>query len=289
MEYTKHMRGVPTDSRTVKAIKELRDRGLSLAVICDRLSVPKSTVYSYLRSVILKRSHSIRLRQNTRRAIVRSNVDRAGKYRKRRLKKVPHWNQALVECLAHFMFDGSVGRYYAGYTNRSRALIRRQEELVFECFGLTGRQRIQSNGVVQLTYYSADLAEAITSLLQELDKRLLIAPRDWQKAYLRSFFDDEGNIDISRNGKHRRVRGYQQDEYRLGFIQQLLTSFGIASSIERSSWAIVIRGKVPLTRFFEEINFSPGIFMNHHRKNSRYNRLQEKRLLLEQAVKSYRS
>ncbi len=52
---------------------------------------------------------------------------------------------------------------------------------------------------------------------------------------------------------------------------------------------VVIVGKENLIRFEREINFSPGVYMNGKRSNSRWKKHIEKRELLKRAIKSFKS
>ena len=71
-------------------------------------------------------------------------------------------------------------------------------------------------------------------------------------------------------------------------VQKLLKDFQIPSAIHKPN-EVVIMSKVNLEKFRKEINFSPGVFINGNRSNSIWKKSLEKRYLLDQAIKSFKS
>lgn len=280
-QYTVSMRGKQTSEALMQQIQSLRKAGLSLGEIRHRTGTAKSTISALAKSIILSGDQRESIAQRHSAAIVQANQLRRGQYRKHRIQPIHRWSEKIVECVAHFSFDGSVGRYAVSYSNRSTILIERQKKLVFDLYGLRPAIRVQPSGVTEIRFHSADLAEEIAGKERELRAKIEVFPRSWQHAYLRAFFDDEGNVDVPREGKRYRVRGYQYDQKLLVCIQRLLIRFQIPSRIDLRARAVVIQGSEQLRQFRKEINFSAGIYMNHKRSNSRYVRPIEKRALLQ--------
>ncbi len=113
-------------------------------------------------------------------------------------------------------------------------------------------------------------------------------PLDFKREFVRAFFDDEGCMDFRPKTNHRRVRGYQKEVHVLKIVRELLEEFSIDSHIEMPN-EVVIVGKDNLQRFEQEINFSPGVYMNGNRSNSRWKKHMEKRVLLRRAIESFKS
>ncbi|MBI5405641.1 LAGLIDADG family homing endonuclease [Candidatus Kaiserbacteria bacterium] len=122
---------------------------------------------------------------------------------------------------------------------------------------------------------------------KELLKQVKKMPLDFKREFVRAFFDDEGCMDFRSSGR-KRVRGYQKDIRVLKIIRGLLSNFGITARIALPN-EVVIVGKENLIRFEREINFSPGVFINGNRTNSRWKKHLEKRVLLRMAIESFKN
>ena len=142
-------------------------------------------------------------------------------------------------------------------------------------------------GVSRISYFNVSLGAYIKEKSTELLGGIKTLPKELKREFLRSFFDDEGCIDYRPDRNHRRIRGYQKNVDILLLIQELLTDFGINSSIKRPN-EIVIVGKDNLMKFQREINFSRGVRINGKRPNSIWKQSLEKRLILRKAIASYK-
>ena len=111
---------------------------------------------------------------------------------------------------------------------------------------------------------------------------------DFKREFIRAFFDDEGCMDFRPKNNVRRIRGYQKDVLILKIIKTLLADLNIESRVILPN-EVVISGKENLMRFEREINFSPGVYMNGNRSNSRWKKHVEKRELLRQAIASFKN
>ena len=109
-----------------------------------------------------------------------------------------------------------------------------------------------------------------------------------KREFIRAFFDDEGCMDYRPKESRRNIRGYQKDVRILKIIKKLLLDLHIKAKIVPPN-EVVISGKENLTRFEREINFSPGVYMNGNRSNSRWKKHVEKKELLKQAILSFKS
>ncbi len=145
-----------------------------------------------------------------------------------------------------------------------------------------------ASGVHRLRYSSVELGHFFVQLKPQILSLLPTAPRRWQVAFLRAFFDDEGSIFVSRNYKTRRVRGYQKDQHILAIVRVLLDQCGIHSTIDVRAIAVEIKGLKNLRAFRDQIGFSVGLSLNPLRKNSIWKQPIEKRELLNRAIASYR-
>jgi intein-encoded DNA endonuclease-like protein len=113
-------------------------------------------------------------------------------------------------------------------------------------------------------------------------------PLDLKREFIRAFFDDEGCMDFRPKNNVRKVRGYQKNMQILRIIKALLADLDITARIVFPN-EVVIVGKENLIRFEREINFSPGVYMNGARSNSRWKKHIEKRELLRRAIESFKS
>ncbi len=280
------MRGKRLDQEVIEKIVSLRTQGRSLGEITYLLGVSKTTAWSYIAHIRLAPDQRARITSLVRAGTTLSNAHRKGTSRRHnRLGKYPRWSAELVGCVAHFFFDGSVHRSTASYYNRSIALINTQRAHVQRFFGLEGKLLTRAGGVYRLDYYSVELVNHLFQLRAQLLGTILQTSKVRKIAYLRAFFDDEGNVDI--RGRSRRVRGFQKDPSELIRVQALLTDIGIAASIDSIGKCVVISGRQNLLLFDQHVGFSPGILMNPLRKNSRRHRRLDKKLLLAESLNSY--
>jgi len=287
------MRGYKLDQNTIDTCLELRREGQSINQICRFIGLSKSTVFPYIKPIVLLPEQKAELRAHTRQASQVSNSRRKGKSRPHNhVNKVPHYDAPLINCLAHFLFDGSVSGHQVCYYNRSLSLVIKQQEMVKKGFGLMGICYPQPSGVVRLTYNSVEFVNIIRLLHYNLLNVIRTAPLEWKRMFLKAFFDDEGSIYISDDYRNRRISGFQKDIAMLKLIQELLQCFFIDSYVcqsrNRVAYICIKGGRGGLLKFQKEISFSPGVTMNPERKNSRYTYAIEKRDLLEMAIQSYK-
>jgi hypothetical protein len=284
------MRGYHTRLEVIEVCINLRKQGLSLGKISLETGLSKSTVSSYVKHVILTAGQLDRLKENTRLGTIQNNRLRKGISRPwNRLQLKPEMSRILIRCLAHFLFDGSVHHSTTCYYNRSLYLTMRQRADVKKLCSMEGKIYLQSNGVYRLIYHSVEFADFIAQNIQNLLIDIGSYPKKWQCEFLKAFFDDEGNIFISKSMRIRRVRGYQANEEILTLVQKLLLNLGIMSRRDKIGKCVVVSGYDNLVRFQREVNFSSGITLNPFRKNTLYGKPVEKRELLSIALDSYRN
>ena len=196
------------------------------------------------------------------------------------------WDKELVCLVSHLIFDGEI-RKGCIYNNRSYALILRVQQAMRKIYSFDPHHSQNPHtGVHRIGYYNVALAAYLSLKAAELLKDITHLPKELRRAFLQSFFDDEGCIDFRPGKSSRRVRGYQKDVRILALVSKLLSDFGIASHIQLPN-EVVISGKQNLIRFQQEINFSPGIYVNGNRSNSIWKESLEKRKILNLAIHSY--
>ena len=142
--------------------------------------------------------------------------------------------------------------------------------------------------VSRISYFNVVLGAYMKNKSEELLREILNLPVNLKRIFLRAFFDDEGCMDYRPKRNLRRIRGYQKNNKILHLIQKLLKSFDIESSIIPPN-EVVVSGKKNLQKFQEKINFSSGVKINGKRPNSIWKKSLEKRGLLDQAIRSFKT
>lgn len=278
-----------TSQLLIDKCRTLRSDGFSLGKIMKITKLPKTTVYDHIFDIVLPLEVKEKIASESRKRINSYiHTKRKGKAWPGRVFLKPQgWTTEFLFVISHFMFDGRI--YYGGceYYNRSDYLIETMKKRVQKIFGLESKIVNRGGGVKSIGYYNVELGEYIRQKSLELLTYIRTAPPEEKQVFLRSFFDDEGNVTISHNGKKRQVRGYQHDSKILELVKDLLNEFKIKSSIDRKYREIIIPRKQNLIKFREEIGFSNGIFINPKRKNSLWKRELSKRQLLNMAIESY--
>lgn len=267
----------PTEIRN--QAKALRKRGFSLNEISSGLNIPKTTVHDWV-------SHLVELSDKARRRIAKitsRGQARGGAKKLRIIRKPKNWNKELVSVVAHFMFDGGQGKDRYIYYNSSTGLIKEVSRETANLFRLRPYYRTAKNGVARATFYSADFVRYLNKKIPALLEYIPKARREEKREFLRSFFDDEGNVFYDKKHRHHRIRGYQKNTEILLIVGELLRDFEIESRVEKNE--VVISRKQSFVNFRKEINLSPYLFLNPKRKNSVWKRRISKRELLDMIIK----
>lgn len=270
-----------------KCIK-LRKLDYTLPEIMKITGRSKTSVYYHIKNIplSLEKQHSIGINSGLR--ISAFSAARKGKST-RQFKKFSKWNRNLVNLISHLIFDGEIKRNGCAYHNRNQALLEKVKISMSYLYKFEPTEYLNTaTGVKRISYFNVALAAYIKEKSRELIEGINTWPKIFKREFLVAFFDDEGCMDL-RIFKHtRRVRGYQKDVRILTLVRELLKDFGISSTICQPN-EVVISSKKNLQKFQEEINFSSGVFINGNRSNSIWKKSLEKRLLLDKAVKSFKS
>ena len=275
-----------TEERLIEKCKTLRREGLTLGEIIRDTNLPKTTVYAYIYNISLPPEIKKKIKKENTKRITAFNKGRKGKCLPGRVFLKPKsWNSELIFIVSHFMFDGQIKYSGCEYFNRSDYLIKKMRETIKEIFKIDSKIYKRDFGVKQLRYYYVELGKYLKIKSEELFYYIKTASLEEKRIFLRSFFDDEGCVNINKNS--RRIRGYQHNLEILELIQKLLKDFNIESKIDSKYKEIVISRKESLIRFRNEINFSRGIYINPKRRNSIWKQKLEKREILDKIINSY--
>ncbi len=268
---------------------DLRKRGYSIIEIMKATGRAKSSIHTHIKDIPLSKDRIEQYRIASGRRIREFAIARKGKSA-RPFKPFEEWNMETVSLTAHLLFDGSIyPNSGCMYNNRNEALIQHVEKCmrIVYTFEPT-RYTNPLTGVLRISYHNVALALYMKSKARELLQNVRNLPDNLKVEFVLAFFDDEGCIDYRPEGNRRSVRGYQKDTNVLKLIRTLLADSGIAARVVKPN-EVVIAGKENLIRFEREINFSPGLYVNGNRSNSRWKKHIEKRELLRQAIESFRS
>ncbi len=282
------MRGRKTSPQLIEQCINLRRSGGSILGICQETGLSKSTVFFYIKDIILPQTILKKFRQNSRKATILSNRERVGRSRRlNRISTCPLLSPELVRLVAHFIFDGSLIRHQAVYYNRCLKIVVEQDKWVKKEFALKGRISL-SGEVYRLVINSVEFVNLITYYKSVIIDRLEDLSLEYKIAFLQSFFDDEGSVYMSTTGKTRRVRGYQNNIEILELILNLLKDINIVASISKSGTYLEIRQRASLQLFQTIVSFSPHLMMNEKRRNSIYKMNIRKVDILQTIIDSYR-
>ncbi|MCX6787901.1 MAG: LAGLIDADG family homing endonuclease [Candidatus Kaiserbacteria bacterium] len=248
----------------------------------------KSSIHTHIKDIPLSKERVRQYKAASGERIRKFALARKGKSA-RAFKTFDEWSVDSVLLIAHLLFDGEIARTRCAYNNRSTALIERVEQLMHEWYDFEpSRYYNKMTGVSRITYNNVALSSYLHTKSKELLRLVRSMSLDCKREFLRAFFDDEGCIDYRPEENRRSIRGYQKDVGILKLIRAILVEVCIDSHVVKPN-EVVIVGKENLMRFEQEINFSSGVYMNGNRSNSRWKKHIEKRELLKQAIKSFKS
>lgn len=280
---------MPHSSSVIKMIKDMRFASATLGEIMEATGLSKTTIYHHIKdlpkTVLLRKKIKASIRAQQK--LVADN--RRGKSTKKYIfKKPPIWTPEFVTLVAHFMFDGEIARHHCTYTNRSTALLNQMIYLMNSLLDVDDYKRsLRDDGVQRVSFFNVEIANYIKEKSLELTSVIRKAPQKQQIAFLKAFYDDEGSV-YWRN-RSRKVRGYQYSIRILHLVGSLLKKLHIESVVEEKRFEISIRKKQNLQRFYNLINFSPGVCINGNRSNSIWKKSLEKRHILDMALASYQN
>lgn len=198
------------------------------------------------------------------------------------------WTPALVNLVAHILFDGAIKSGGILYYNRSCVLINNFRNKMANIYNGKPRTYTSYNGVKRVVYHNVELVGFLKQKSGELIENIYTLSHECQREFLKAFFDDEGSVDFRLKYKKRRIRGYQYNEKILRLVNRLLKNFGINSCIDNRFNEITITREKDIRKFAMKINFSKGLKINGKRSNSVWKKDLEKRKILENLIASYR-
>jgi intein/homing endonuclease len=267
----------------------LRREGKSIIEVMKITGRAKSSVHGHIKDIPLSAVRRKEIGKASGDRIRTFALARKGKS-VRRFTRFARWTPDSVALLAHLLFDGGIyPNRGCAYSNRSAALLQQVEERMRSIYEFKpARHQDAVTGVWRISYYNVALGGYLKAKSTLLLKNVSRLPLDSKREFVRAFFDDEGCVDYRPEEKRRSVRGYQKDTSVLRLIRSLLKDFHISARIVEPNEVVVV-GKENLQKFEREISFSPGVFMNGNRSNSRWKKNMEKRVLLRQAIASFKN
>lgn len=248
----------------------------------------KSSIYTHIQNIPLSDARVQKYKVAAGKHIRKFALARKGKSG-RSFRVFNEWSASTILLVGHLLFDGELVHGGCIYNNRSEALVAQVESLMKEIYAFEPKRwRNPATGVNRISYHNVALSAYLKKKSKELLQQARGMPLGLKREFIRAFFDDEGCMDFRPATNHRRVRGYQKNVSILKLVRVLLGDLDISALLVPPN-EVVIVGKENLIRFEKEINFSPGIYMNGNRTNSRWKKNIEKRQLLRMAIESFKS
>ena len=271
----------------IRKIKQMRKDGLTLTEIKNKTGLSKTTIFHHIKSIsksgTLKRKLKV-ISQTTQKRVAESR--RGKSVKKYKFIKPEKWNSDFVNLASHFLFDGAITMSSCLYYNRNNVLIDNMIIKIKKILGVDDYKIYRDrNNVTRLAYHNVELVVFMRNKTTELLNYIYSAPKIEKITFLRSFFDDEGSVDL--RGAVRRVRGYQHNNKILFLVQKLLKDFQIASKVDTRFHEIIIGRRDNIKRFAKEINFTKGVRVNGKRSNSVWKKSLEKKTILTNLLSSY--
>lgn len=265
----------------------MRKRGLSLNQIVARTKRPKTSVYFHIKDIPLSKKRMREIRHATIQRFTNYSVGIKGKSRLNR-HPIPFtkWTATLVSLVGHLIFDGEIKYGGCIYTNRNSVLLDHVCECMKAVYIFPPKKYESLPGVFKLGYHNVELGSFFKAKARELIREILDMNIKLQRTFLCSFFDDEGSIYFI--GNRRAVRGYQHDSNILMLVQELLKNLGVESRVDTKYNEITITRRENIESFAREINFTAGVCVNGNRSNSVWKESLEKRVILRNALASYK-
>ena len=267
---------------------ELRKQGRTLPEIMQITGRPKTSIHFHIQNIELNRKRKEEIRISNLKRLLKLSSNRKG-LSKKTFQKFEGWDKEKVCFISHFLFDGEIKHRGCVYNNRNLPLLEKVGNAVKTIYDFEPKRYLNPyTGVSRISYFNVALSAYIREKASELLRDIKKFSPELKIEFLKAFFDDEGCIDFRPKRNLRRIRGYQKDNSILFLIQKLLKDFDIESRVVKPN-EVVISRRENLLKFQKKINFSHGVRLNENRSNSIWKKPLEKRFLLEQAIKSFKT
>lgn len=197
---------ISLEENLIKQIRDLRKKGYSYKELSKKFNISKSTAYKY--------SSSIKLTNRSMNIIFKKIEKRQKEFIQdyAKLKNLPkkiNWSINKIRIISHCLFDGSVSKNVARYTNSSKALIDQFIEDMFSVYGINP-SRIEVLGGKHLNKYTvyfcskrlcSDLFKytpsySTASKKSKIPNKVFNSSNEEISEFLRSFWEDEGCVTI---------------------------------------------------------------------------------------------
>lgn len=267
---------------------ELRKQNFTIKEITQILKRSKTSVYFHVKSIPKSKALLTKIRENNLIHLNRIKPNLKGiSWTGRHCRGFSSWTPVLVNLIAHTMFDGELRKTDLIYHNSSVVLINNFKEKMKIIYDHEPKTYTMPNSVIRLAYFSVELANFLREKQEELLDKISTFNKDFQREFLKAFFNDEGCVTFQKKGNKRKIRGYQYNDEILFLVQELLRNFNIESKVDTKFHEIIISRRENLEKFAKEINFSAGVKVNGRRSNSIWKEDLEKREILNRALNSY--
>lgn len=271
---------------------ELRNKNLTLGEIVLILDRPKTSIFWHIRNIpksrLLKKKISSISSKYAKLNIIRGLTPQKGESALgRKYKDFKEWTPSLVNLVAHAVFDGEIKYGGVIYHNRCGELVDNFKSKMKIIYDFDPKFIIKKGDVKTISYHNVELGRYFKLKKDELLKSIFRWSIEFQREFLKAFFDDEGSVGFHMLDHRRQVRGFQHNNRILYLVQNLLKNFGIDSKVDARFHEIIISRRENIDRYAKEINFSKGLRVNGKRSNSIWKKSLEKRKILADLLTSY--
>ena len=252
-----------------RAIKGLRKKGQGYKAIAKSLQLSPATIHKYAKKIKLSHKAKDRIAKSIRKR-QKKFVDKFSQPKK---VKLPNLSPKFANFLGHLFFDGSVnlhnGKYVLGYTNFSIEAIKNFNTLGKRLFGISpanGRIYNRSSVYYETRFYSKEAFNFVKQFSHSfstcddigIPKEIMGANKETKRAFLQSFWDDEGCV--SYKGE---LTGASKSERMIDDLITILSNLGIKcrKSLNQLSGCSILQLSRRLEnqiKFQKAVNFAYG-------------------------------
>jgi len=193
--------------KKIESITHLRKKGHGYKAIAKRLYLSPSTVHKYARQTKLSKIAKLKLTKNQ--SIREQKFAKV--FAKSKEIKTPHLDEKLAFVLGHLFFDGSVskisnGQYRFNYTNSSYPAVMAFITNIHNVFGISSHSLLVQKGKNVDWYMATFSSKKVWTFVKQfsfsfstkenigIPNQIKEATQKIQRAFLRTFWDDEGSV-----------------------------------------------------------------------------------------------